>query len=214
LFVHYFEKYTKWYIFALVTKGERTRQQIIEATAPIFNMKGFEGTSMADLCKATGLTKGAIYGSFENKEELSRAAFHYTITQMRWHGSQLLNAKTTYKEKLIALLEFFTRYVLDPPVKGGCPLLNTAVEADDYRIEMKRVVADELQHSITHMTQLIEQGKEAGEFEPGIRSRELALFFFCAIEGAIMFSRVSSSEEAMNAVVKNVKGMVESFSLN
>ena len=207
-------KYTKWYIFAPVTKGERTRQQIIEITAPLFNTKGFEGTSMADLCKATGLTKGAIYGSFENKEELSRATFQYAIRQMRLVGSEGMRDKATYKEKLIALLEFFTRYVLDPPVKGGCPLLNTAVEADDHRTEMKKIVADELQNSITHMTQLIDHGKKAGEFNPEINSKETALFFFCAIEGAIMFSRVSSSEEAMKAVVKTIKRILDSYSLN
>jgi AcrR family transcriptional regulator len=196
-----------------VTKGERTRQQIIEATAPIFNTKGYEGTSMADLCQATGLTKGAIYGSFENKDELSKATFLYAIRQMRSFGNEGMIAKNTYKEKLIALLEFFTRYVLDPPVKGGCPLLNTAVEADDHRTGMKKLVTDELQHSITHMTQLIDHGKKAGEFKPEINSREAALFFFCAIEGAIMFSRVSSSEEAMKAVVKNIKSIVDSYSL-
>jgi TetR/AcrR family transcriptional repressor of nem operon len=196
-----------------VTKGERTRQQIIEATAPIFNIKGYEGTSMADLCEATGLTKGAIYGSFENKEELSKAAFYYTIRQMRWHGNQRLNVRTTYKDKLIALLEFFTAYVLHPPVPGGCPLLNTAVEADDHRIWMKKIVADELQNSITHMTQLIDLGIKAGEFKAEIKSRDLALFFFCAIEGAIMFSRVSSSEEAMKAVVRNIKEIIDRYSL-
>jgi TetR/AcrR family transcriptional regulator, transcriptional repressor for nem operon len=197
-----------------VTKGERTRQQIIEVTAPIFNTKGYEGTSMADLCQATGLTKGAIYGSFENKEELSKATFLYAIRQMRSVGNEGMRGKETYKEKLIALLEFFTRYVLDPPVKGGCPLLNTAVEADDHRIEMKKMVTDELQHSITHMTQLMDRGKKAGEFSAAMKSRETALFFFCAIEGAIMFSRVSSSEEAMKAVVSNIKNILDSYSLN
>jgi len=199
--------------FCVVTKGERTRQHIIEATAPVFNTKGFEGASLADLCEATGLTKGALYGTFKNKDELSRAAFYYTIGQMRSFGKQKIDAQDTYKGKLIAYLEFFTRYVLNPPVKGGCPLLNTAVEADDHHTSMKKVVATELRHSIEHLSDLIEEGKAAKEFREDIESRELAFLFFCAIEGAIMFSRVSSSEEAMNAVVKNIKQIVNGFSL-
>lgn len=210
----YFEKYTIWYNFVLVTKGERTRQEIIVATAPVFNIKGYDGTSMADLCEATGLTKGAIYGAFENKQALSTAAFHYTIGQMRLHGDLLLRKKTTNKEKLFALLEFFSRYVLEPPVKGGCPLLNTAVEADDHRTWMKKTVSKELQASIEHLTQLLEDGIKAGEFSNSIKSRELAHFFFCAIEGAIMISRVSASEEAMKAAIKNIKGTINSFSLD
>jgi len=199
--------------FCAMTKGARTREQIIESTAHLFNTKGFDGTSLADLCEATGLTKGALYGNFENKEELSVAAFHYTIGRMRSAADLSISAQTTNKKKLIAFLDFFTRYVFHPPVKGGCPLLNTAVEADDYRTSMKKIVAAELDRTVSFMVTTIEAGKKAGEFKPEIKARELALFFFCSIEGAIMFSRVSSSEEAIKAVVKQVKAMVEEFSL-
>ncbi|MBL7756118.1 MAG: TetR family transcriptional regulator, partial [Chitinophagaceae bacterium] len=47
-------------------KAERTRQHIIEKAAPFFNKKGYADTSLSDITAATGLTKGAIYGNFEN----------------------------------------------------------------------------------------------------------------------------------------------------
>lgn len=59
------------------TKAERTTQYIIETVAPIFNKYGYVGTSMSHLTEATGLTKGAIYGNFENKEALALASFEY-----------------------------------------------------------------------------------------------------------------------------------------
>jgi len=51
------------------TKAEQTRQLIVEKTAPIFNVKGYAGTSVSDMTKATGLTKGSVYGNFANKAE-------------------------------------------------------------------------------------------------------------------------------------------------
>jgi TetR/AcrR family transcriptional regulator, transcriptional repressor for nem operon len=199
--------------FCTMRKSERTKQQIIEATAPIFNAKGFAGTSLSDLCKATGLTKGALYGNFESKEELAIAGFQHAIEKMRWHARAQVDAKNGYKEKLIGLLEFFAQYVLSPPVKGGCPLLNTAVEADDYRVSMRKAVTRELEEMISFIVSLLDKGKKAREFRIDIKSREQALVFFCAIEGAIMFSRVSGSDEAMKTVIKNIKNTVESFSL-
>jgi TetR/AcrR family transcriptional regulator, transcriptional repressor for nem operon len=192
-------------------KSERTRQQIIEATAPIFNAKGFAGTSLADLCQATGLTKGALYGNFESKEELALAGFQHAIEKMRSHARIQVDAKNAYKGKLIGLLEFFAQYVLSPPVKGGCPLLNTAVEADDYRVSMRKAVTKELEEMISFMVSLLDKGKKAGEFRGDIKSRELALVFFCGIEGAIMFSRVSGSDEVMRIVIRNIKSTIESF---
>ena len=55
----------------MLSKAERTSQHILETAAPVFNRLGYASTSMAEITKATGLTKGAIYGNFENKREIS-----------------------------------------------------------------------------------------------------------------------------------------------
>ncbi len=191
-----------------MTKAARTRQYIIEKTAPVFNTRGYEGTSLSDLCAATGLTKGALYGNFQGKEELASEAFRYTISRMRGVGSKSMGIHRTYYERLISLLDFFIQAVLNPPVKGGCPLLNTAVEADDLRPSMRRLVVEELEKSVNSMTKLIEGGKKAGEFRDDVESRELAAFFFCAIEGAIMYSRVSGSDAPMRNVIARIKDLV------
>ena len=51
-------------------QSERTRQQIIDAAIQLFARKGFYSTSIADLAQASGLTKGALYHHFENKDAL------------------------------------------------------------------------------------------------------------------------------------------------
>src|SRR6195256_6799324 len=61
-----------------VTKGEQTRRDIVQKAAPLFNQKGYEGTSLSDLMDATGLQKGGIYRHFASKEELALEAFDYS----------------------------------------------------------------------------------------------------------------------------------------
>ena len=63
----------------MLSKSERTKKFIIEKTAPVFNEKGYAGTSMNDLMMVTGLTKGSIYGNFQNKDEVALAAFDYNF---------------------------------------------------------------------------------------------------------------------------------------
>jgi TetR/AcrR family transcriptional regulator, transcriptional repressor for nem operon len=209
-----FEKYTVWYIFALVTKAERTKQQILEATAPLFNMKGFDGTTLADLCEATQLTKGALYGNFENKEDLAVAAFQYASKRVKSMVASAVDVHVTYKARLLAMLTFFSDYVFNPPLPGGCPLLNTAIEADDYHTSLRQAVAAELESTIRFMTNLIDRGKRAGEFRTDIKSREYAFLFFCSVEGALMFARVSPTDEAMRLVVKQCKQIIDQISNN
>ncbi len=195
-----------------MTKADKTRQHILEKTAPLFNRKGFHGTSLAELTAATGLTKGALYGNFHDKEEMALEAFQYSITKVREVVKHELSGAVTCKEQLIALLGFYSRYVFDPPIPGGCPLLNTAIEVDDHRTSMRRVVVKELHHTIGFIQNLIRQGIEENEFRQDIDPAGIAYTFFCAIEGALMFSRAERSREPMDIIVQHCKKILDQIS--
>jgi TetR/AcrR family transcriptional regulator, transcriptional repressor for nem operon len=196
-----------------MTKSERTRQFIVEKTAPLFNMKGFDGTSLSDLTEATGLTKGALYGNFEDKDEIAVAAFRYSVKKVKRMVRDHLIAGNNSKQQLTLLLEFYARYVFNPPLVGGCPLLNSAIEADDHRTSMRKIVAAELVSTVEFIASLLKKGVKAKEFRADIKPRQLAYTFFCSIEGALMFARVERSREPMDIIVKHCKGILNEISL-
>jgi TetR/AcrR family transcriptional regulator, transcriptional repressor for nem operon len=192
-----------------MTKAERTRQFIIEKTAPLFNRKGFEGTSLTDLTKATGLTKGALYGNFSSKEKIASEAFRFSMKKVRELVAQDLAQSVTCKDQLRALLNFYSKYVFDPPIPGGCPLLNSAVEADDNRSRMRPVVAKEIMQTVNFIKELLDKGIKAGEFRKNINSRQVAYAFFCSIEGALMFARVERSREPMDIIIQHCNKILD-----
>jgi TetR/AcrR family transcriptional repressor of nem operon len=195
-------------------KAQRTRQYILERAAPLFNTKGFDGTSLSDLERATGLTKGALYGNFGDKETLASESFAFSATQVRSRINERLNGISTYKGKLFAVLDFFSEYVLNPPVAGGCPLLNAAVEVDDHRVSMRGRVAQEIVEIVNSIAVLLKKGIKSGEFRKDTDVRALAYVIFCSVEGAIMFSRVERSREPMNIVVKHLKNKIDQITCN
>lgn len=204
--------YTDRYNFtSMVSKSDKTKQYILTITAPIFNTKGFEGTSMTDLTASTGLTKGALYGNFYNKEDLAMEAFKYSVRKVKELVKQRVESEVTYKRQLRAMLDFFAEYVFHPPVEGGCPLLNTAVQSNQFP-GVRRVVVKELMSTVMFIYNLLNKGINAGEFRKDINARELAYTIFCSIEGAIMFSRAEHSEEPMKIIVKHCKKLVNEIS--
>ena len=196
-----------------MSKAERTRQYIVEKVAPVFNQKGFDGTSLADVTGATGLTKGAVYGNFTDKEEIALEAFKYSMCKVREMVIHRVSNKPTHKERLSALLDFYSSYVFSPPIPGGCPLLNTSVEADDHRTSMRRVVVKELLRTVSFIQDLIDKGIEAKEFRENTDSRSLAYTIFCAIEGALIFSRVERSREPMDLIVKHCNRILDNITI-
>lgn len=194
-------------------KSERTRQYIIEKTAPVFNKQGYSGTSLTALEEATGLTKGSLYGHFAGKEEMAIEVFRYSVQAMRTEFRKRMQSKTTAKEKLIVMMKTFAAYVFEPPIPGGCPILNNAIEADDFNPALRRAVTEEIQEFVGNIARLLDEGRREGEFRADVKSRELAYVFFCSIEGAIMASRVSGSDAPMKAVVKHNREILDQISL-
>jgi TetR/AcrR family transcriptional regulator, transcriptional repressor for nem operon len=54
-------------------KGQQTRERILATAEPMVLSQGFAGTSLDDLVKATGLTKGAFFHHFKGKADLAQA---------------------------------------------------------------------------------------------------------------------------------------------
>jgi AcrR family transcriptional regulator len=56
------------------TKGERTRQRLLELAIERFGERGYRGTSVSEIARAAGLTQAAVYAYFPSKEGLFEAA--------------------------------------------------------------------------------------------------------------------------------------------
>ena len=140
----YDRKNTDWSQSAgnFMTKGEQTRKKIVQAAAPIFNQRGYEGSSLNDLMEATGLQKGGIYRHFASKEELAAEAFDYTW-EAAWNVRLLhVDEKANGIDKLKQLIANFVEH--RSPIPGGCPILNTAIDADDGNPVLRARVAKAL----------------------------------------------------------------------
>jgi TetR/AcrR family transcriptional regulator, transcriptional repressor for nem operon len=188
-------------------KGESTRQRIIEQAAPLFNQRGFEGCSMQDVLEATGLEKGGVYRHFESKEELAAEVFRYTwgrAVKMRWEGLEKIEGSV---EKL---RYFVRRFVETPgPVPGGCPLMNTAIEADDGNAVLRGLVHAGIKDWKKKLCGIVEKGIEAGEIRNGVEPRQIANSMIAALEGALMISRMEGNRTAVRDAAWTLEGMLD-----
>src|ERR1700757_3782794 len=140
------------------TKGEQTRQRIIAAAASLFNRHGYQGGSLQDLMKATGLEKGGIYRHFSSKEELAAEAFDYAWRTAWETRMRDLDSIANSVDKLKQLIANFVSRRSSVP--GGCPLLNTAVDADDGNPILRASALKALGLWRAHLVSIITAGKK------------------------------------------------------
>ena len=186
---------------AIHPRSERTRQLIIESAAPIFNKKGYAGTSMSDLTTATGLTKGSIYGNFKDKDDVAVHAFQHNISLIFDFFSKELKAAGSTLDKLLAYPRGFRKIYRMILSYGGCPILNTAVEADDTHAVLRKMAVDVLAKWKKSIVTLITDGIEEGVIDSATNAQKSAEILIAILEGGSVLSKVTGEESYMlNAI--------------
>ncbi|MES2575257.1 MAG: TetR/AcrR family transcriptional regulator [Bacteroidota bacterium] len=173
-----------------MSKAEQTRQFIIEKTAPLFNKKGYAGTTLSDITAATGLTKGSIYGNFKNKDEIVLSVFKYSSGELAKRVDAATSVENNAYSQLIAFTDFYRNNWSLIFEKGGCPLLNSATEVDDSLPFMKATVAYSFANWSKKIEIIIESGINNKEFKKEINSNDYANTFIILIEGGILLSKI------------------------
>src|SRR5882757_2033910 len=140
-----------------MTKAERTKQFILETAATIYNEKGLAGTGVDDILAATQLTKGCLYSHFENKEDLTLQVADFLLQKTCNGMTKMLGGSGTVKERIFAYLDVY-KAPLRPPIQGGCPMFNMAVEAEDNLPVIKQKVSEALVKSQRLITDLLAEG--------------------------------------------------------
>ena len=174
-------------------KGEQTRREIIRKAAPLFNQRGYDGAALSDLMRATGLEKGGIYRHFKNKQQLAAEAFDYAwklAIDTRFEGTQDIPNTVDRLKRLVR--NFWERR--SGLVPGGCPLLNTAIDADDGNPQLRRKARRALNSWLGRLRSIIEEGQRRGEIRGDVDSSELATLIVSTLEGSLMVSRLQRND--------------------
>ncbi|MAJ38024.1 MAG: TetR family transcriptional regulator [Flavobacteriaceae bacterium] len=178
-----------------ISKSLKTKQFILETVAPLFNKYGYHGTSLSVITEATGLTKGALYGNFENKEELALSAFEYSKNILLKHIINALQEGETSMSRMFSLINFYKSYNLIIEELGGCPIVSAGADAKHNNFALSQAIK-EVHHSIEgHIAHVIEQGQIKGEFKLKLPAMQYAKQFYTILNGGVISSIITSDSK-------------------
>jgi AcrR family transcriptional regulator len=200
-------------------KSEKTRQFILEKAADLFNQKGYHGTTIEDIMAATGLSKGGIYGNFKRegmdkngvKEEIALAAFERAVQRVYQAIGERTGVIENSLDKLKAVVYFYRERILNPPVEGGCPIQNTAVESDDANPALREKALHAIEDWKRRIVRNLERGIEKGEVRPDANLQDFATLFIGNLEGGILLARLQKKAEPFEIMSRQLLQMIESL---
>lgn len=198
---------TDWYLWGM-RNPEVTKETILKKSGILFNTQGYKATSLSNITDATGLTKGAIYRHFTSKDELEIETLTHLSGIMNEKIRGRIKEQTTAGNKLRAVVKFFESYISNPPVEGGCPLLNAAVEADDAHPELRKTALKILNGLRGSLISILEKGIYYKQLKRGIDKEMYATLFIASLEGAIMMSKLSGNDDDIKRIIKHLEKQI------
>lgn len=181
---------------------------ILHHAGSLFNVQGYKATSISHITDATGFTKGAIYRHFGSKDKLEEEALGYLSRKMYELLRVRIKEQSKAGDKLRTIARYFESYISKPPIKGGCPLLNAAIESDDNSPQLRKkahAILEVLRGSVMH---IIDKGVEYGQLKKSADKEYFATVMVASLEGAIMMSKLSRSDKDIRVVVRHLEKMI------
>lgn len=168
-------------------RGEETRRRILAEAADAFADRGYGSTSLNDLVRSTGLTKGAFYFHFASKEELALEVFRSKHEE--WHGKVLavLEEEDRAIDQLVAVMRTVTELIeADPSARCVGRL------ADELSREpqLASIVSGQFEAWVELSTELLRRAQKEGDVRADLDPAEVSEV---AVAGFIGLEHVSGT---------------------
>ncbi len=189
-------------------KGKITRDRIVGAAAELFRKNGFHNTSLSQILKVAGLTKGGFYFHFRSKEELGDAVIDY----MRDFWVQKVLNEVAKEKSALGKIERMLDIMIkthEGNVFHGCALLAVLtaemMEVEQHFSERLRRIYVEWRNSIV---EILEQGKREGLFQDWVNPESLALLIIGTIQGTTMMAHLDPEHLELSWLFSNLRSLL------
>ena len=178
-----------------------TSEIILNKVAPIFNKQGYIGTSLTDITKATGLTKGAIYCNFSNKEDLALKSFQLNIKLAITPLFHLVADQQGSINKLHIITNYQRNYYDLVKDRGGCPMLRAGVDTKFINPLLFQAAQNLSQKFIVGLTTIINEGIQNNEIQPNTDPVQYAKIILSLIEGSSLLAFTHNDPTYINTAM-------------
>ncbi len=198
---------------ATLTKGQRTRAEIVRRSAELMNRNGFLALPLSAVIEHTGIQKGGLYRHFESREALANEAFDCCVAAVRQRFEQGLQGKRTARERLLALVHAHVDADVDVPLPGGCPIMNSAVETDHTTDPAHISLRDRARAAMSGwhgMVQaIVRDGMARGQLRADLEPVQVATVFIACLEGAVLLTQLYRDASHMAAARAHLSSYID-----
>jgi AcrR family transcriptional regulator len=158
----------------LETKGQRTRNSILEVAAALATEEGLEPLSIGRLADASGMSKSGLFAHFGSKEELQLATVDHAASLFVSEVIDPARSAPKGLARVWALCDHMIDYAERQVFPGGCFFAATSFEFNHRPGPVRDRIEEMIRSWLSYLQHAVEQAQEAGELDPEASAREIS----------------------------------------
>ena len=158
----------------LETKGQRTRNSILEVAAALATKEGLDPLSIGRLAEATQMSKSGLFAHFGSKEELQLATVEHAAKLFVAEVIDPARSAPKGLARIWALCDHMIGYAERQVFPGGCFFAATSFEFNNRPGPVRDRIEEMIRSWLSYLEHAVEQAQEAGELDPEASAREIA----------------------------------------
>ncbi len=181
----------------------------LDSCLDLFWSKGYEATSLDDLCDATGLSRSSLYAAFGNKRNLLLKTINRYAERRAPSIAAILDGPLPIRAAFAALADRFIDQIVAGPGRRGCFLGNCAAELPrSDRLAMKQV-RQGLAGTEQAFASALARAKARGELREQADVKTLARFLTAAFQGLRLVGKVNPDRASLKAIAETMLQCLE-----
>lgn len=186
------------------------RSKLLDAAMALIRAKGYSATTVDDLCKAAGVTKGAFFHHFRSKDDLAvAAAEHWSQTTGELFAAAPYHDHADPLDRVLGYVAFRKELLRGEVAEFTC-LVGTMVQ-ETY--ETAPAIREACERSISgHAAMLeadIQAAIDARGIAPGWSATSLALHTQAVLQGAFILAKAKGGAAAATDSIDHLRRYLE-----
>lgn len=178
------------------------KEKVLEVASTIFHQKGYNGTSIDEILKATGLSRSSLYDSFKDKHNLylQSLAFYNTVEK---NSYETVNQKKLNGiQKIEYLFKEAVNHLINHPEDNGCLMINAAAEMSKRCEKTAEFICNNKENMMELFTNWLSEAQASKNITLSNPPKSYAPFLFNALCGLKVLSQSGATKAELNNVVK------------
>ncbi len=187
-----------------------TRSKLLEASKALMLTKGFPATTIDEICRAAGLTKGSFFHYFKDKEDLAKAvlqSYADRMTQAAREAPFFRNPDPL--QRIYGYIDFMIARSKDPEVQQGCLLGHFAQELSDTHPRIRSLCARQFDRWAGFLQSALDKAKALHAPRAALDTRSVANHFIAVVEGSLILARVQNDPDVIERNLKHFESYLK-----